>query len=121
MQMSDRRRRSNATLIKFKADIAHQTINKHNHIPNMGGPHSFVVVIGPVTWRGKAMPTLQHPCSTTWLPSNGIEKPRYARNAADTSKGPALSYSSPWPWALALAISITIWLGAAWLIWTFAK
>jgi hypothetical protein len=70
--------------------------------------------------EGKAMPTLQHPCSSTWLPSNGIEKP-YARHTADTSNGPALSYSSPWPWALALAISITIWLGAAWLIWTFAK
>jgi hypothetical protein len=65
------------------------------------------------------MPTLQHPCSSTWLPSSGIEKP-YARRTADTANGPALSYSSPWPWALALAISITIWLGAAWLVWTFA-
>jgi hypothetical protein len=67
------------------------------------------------------MSTLQHPCSTAWLPSGGIEKPLYARNGAETPNAPALNYSSPWPWALALAISITIWLGAAWLIWTFAK
>src|SRR6266702_8864456 len=100
MQISDRRRRSNATLINIRAATAHQTINKHYHIPNIERPHSFAVLLCQLIGEGKAMPTLQHPCSSTWLPSNGIEKPRFARNAADASKGPALSYSSPWPWAL---------------------
>jgi hypothetical protein len=54
MKISDRRRRSNATLVKIKAGTTHQTINKHNHIPNIRGPHSFAVLIGSVTWRGES-------------------------------------------------------------------
>jgi hypothetical protein len=67
------------------------------------------------------MSTLRHQCSTTWFPAGSIESPHYTRvAAADATNRPALRYSSPWPWALALTISVTIWLGAGWLIWTFA-
>jgi hypothetical protein len=95
-----------------------RTINKHNHNLNIGEPHSLSVLMIEFTWQGRAMSTLKHHRSVTWLTPCDIEKSQYdLRGVAKTPISQALNYY--WPWALALAISGTIWLAIAWLIWTF--
>src|SRR3982074_995838 len=76
MQVSGRRRRSNASLIKIRARAAYQTINIHNHIPNIAGPHSFAVLLCSVTWREQS-----HVNSATSMSARLVAIKRYEETA----------------------------------------